>query len=74
MFYVLAVLIVLAALASVLSESTRVVLLAVMAGDVRHKVEAIPGVKHADVEVVFDPQWDRAMMSDAAKLQLGMMW
>jgi len=46
----------------------------VMAGDVRHKVEAIPGVKHADVEVVFDPQWDRAMMSDAAKLQLGMMW
>ena len=46
----------------------------VMAGDVRHKVEMIPGVKHADVEVVFDPQWDRTMMSDAAKLQLGMMW
>ena len=46
----------------------------VLAGDVRHKVEAIPGVKHADVEVVFDPQWDRTMMSDAAKLQLGMMW
>ena len=46
----------------------------VLAGDVRHKVEAIPGVKHADVEVVFDPQWDRSMMSDAAKLQLGMMW
>lgn len=46
----------------------------VLAGDVRHKVEAIPGVKHADVEVVFDPVWDRSMMSDAAKLQLGMMW
>jgi probable FeS assembly SUF system protein SufT len=46
----------------------------VLAGDVRHKVEAIPGVKHAEVEVVFDPVWDRTMMSDAAKLQLGMMW
>jgi probable FeS assembly SUF system protein SufT len=46
----------------------------VLAGDVKHKVEAIPGVKHADVEVVFDPVWDRSMMSDAAKLQLGMMW
>ena len=46
----------------------------VLAGDVRHKVESIPGVKHADVEVVFDPVWDRTMMSDAAKLQLGMMW
>ena len=46
----------------------------VLAGDVRHKVEAIPGVKTAEVEVVFDPVWDRTMMSDAAKLQLGMMW
>lgn len=46
----------------------------VLAGDVRHKVEAIPGVKHADVEVVFDPVWDRTMMSEAARLQLGMMW
>src|SRR5437764_11529748 len=46
----------------------------VLAGDVRHKIESIPGVKHADVEVVFDPQWDRTMMSEAAKLQLGMYW
>jgi len=46
----------------------------VLAGDVRHKVESIPGVKTAEVEVVFDPVWDRSMMSDAAKLQLGMMW
>ena len=46
----------------------------VLAGDVRHKVESLPGVKHAEVEVVFDPVWDRSMMSDAAKLQLGMMW
>jgi len=46
----------------------------VLATDVKHKIESLPGVKSADVEVVFDPQWDRSMMSDAAKLQLGMMW
>jgi len=46
----------------------------VLASDVKMKVEAIPGVNNADVEVVFDPVWDRSMMSDAAKLQLGMMW
>jgi probable FeS assembly SUF system protein SufT len=46
----------------------------VLASDVKHKVEALPGVKNANVEVVFDPVWDRSMMSDAAKLQLGMMW
>jgi probable FeS assembly SUF system protein SufT len=46
----------------------------VLANDVRGKIEAIPGVKTADVEVVFDPVWDRSMMSEAAKLQLGMMW
>ncbi|HJT18255.1 MAG TPA: putative Fe-S cluster assembly protein SufT [Thermoanaerobaculia bacterium] len=46
----------------------------VLAHDVRSKIEALPGVKSADVEVVFDPVWDRTMMSDAAKLQLGMMW
>lgn len=46
----------------------------VLANDVRSKIEALPGVKTADVEVVFDPVWDRSMMTDAAKLQLGMMW
>ena len=46
----------------------------VLATDVKHKIESLPGVKFADVEVVFDPVWDRSMMSDAAKLQLGMMW
>ncbi|HZS11262.1 MAG TPA: putative Fe-S cluster assembly protein SufT [Nitrospirales bacterium] len=46
----------------------------VLAHDVRSKIESLPGVKSADVEVVFDPVWDRTMMSDAAKLQLGMMW
>jgi probable FeS assembly SUF system protein SufT len=46
----------------------------VLASDVRSKIESLPGVKSADVEVVFDPVWDRSMMSEAAKLQLGMMW
>ena len=43
----------------------------VLASDVRGKVELLPSVKTADVEVVFDPVWDRSMMSEAAKLQLG---
>ena len=46
----------------------------VLASDVKTKLEALPGVKNADVEVVFDPVWDRSMMSEAARLQLGMMW
>jgi probable FeS assembly SUF system protein SufT len=46
----------------------------VLASDVKHKVEALPGVHIAEVEVVFDPVWDRSMMSEAARLQLGMMW
>ncbi len=37
------------------------------------KLNSIPGVRRANVEIVFDPPWDREMMSDAAKLQLGMM-
>jgi probable FeS assembly SUF system protein SufT len=46
----------------------------VLAGDVKMKIEQLPGVRNANVEVVFDPVWDRSMMSEAARLQLGMMW
>ncbi|HXI14404.1 MAG TPA: putative Fe-S cluster assembly protein SufT [Thermoanaerobaculia bacterium] len=46
----------------------------VLATDVEGKVRSLPTVKDANVQVVFDPAWDRSMMSDAAKLQLGMMW
>jgi probable FeS assembly SUF system protein SufT len=46
----------------------------VLASDVKSKVESLPGVANAEVEVVFDPVWDRSMMSEAARLQLGMMW
>ena len=46
----------------------------VLAHDVKTKIETLPGVKNAEVEVVFDPAWDRSMMSEAAKLQLGLYW
>ena len=46
----------------------------VLATDVRTKILAIPGIDNAIVDIVFDPVWDRNMMSEAAKLQLGMMW
>ena len=45
----------------------------VLQSEVRDKVLGIPGVKFANIEVVFEPQWTQALMSDAAKLQLGMM-
>jgi len=41
--------------------------------DVETKIKSVPGVKEADIQVVFDPPWNQAMMSDAARLQLGMM-
>lgn len=40
--------------------------------DVRAKSLSVDGVSGVDVELVFDPPWDRAMMSDEARLQLGM--
>ena len=45
----------------------------VLVDDVRRKVLGVPGVKEADVELVFDPPWDPSMMTEAARLQLGMM-
>ena len=44
----------------------------VLAQDVKDKIEALPGVDQADVEVVFDPQWNQNMMTEAARLQLGL--
>ncbi len=42
-------------------------------GEVRDKVQAIPGVTAAKVDVVWDPPWDQTRMSEAARLELGMM-
>lgn len=41
-------------------------------GEVKQKVEAVAGVTAADVELVWDPSWNPSMMSEAARLQLGM--
>lgn len=40
--------------------------------DVRQKVLSIANVSDVHVDLIFEPPWDRAMMSDEAKLQLGM--
>ena len=42
-------------------------------GEVEKKVEAIPEVKSADVELVWEPPWSRDLMSEAALLTLGMV-
>ena len=41
--------------------------------DMEAKIMALPGVRDVDVEVVFEPPWDRSMMSEAARLDLGFM-
>lgn len=41
--------------------------------DVRMKVESVEGVKNVDVNLVFEPVWDKDMMSDEAKLELGFL-
>jgi metal-sulfur cluster biosynthetic enzyme len=44
----------------------------ILVDDVRTKLEMIPTVAEADVELVFDPPWNRSMMSDAARLETGL--
>ena len=44
----------------------------VLVADVRDKLELIPTVAEADVELVFDPPWNRTMMSEVARLETGM--
>jgi probable FeS assembly SUF system protein SufT len=45
----------------------------ILVDDVRCKVEAVPTVSAADVELTFDPPWNHSMMSDVAKLETGML-
>jgi len=45
----------------------------VIAHDAKQKILAIPSVKSAEIEIVFDPPWDQSKMSDIAKLELGML-
>ena len=41
--------------------------------DIRMKVESVEGVKSLDVQLVFEPEWDKDMMSDEAELELGFL-
>ena len=45
----------------------------VLQADAQGKILSIPGVKRANVEMVIDPPWNPSRMSEAAKLQLGML-
>ena len=45
----------------------------ILVADVRDKLEMIPTVAEADVELVFDPPWNRSMMSEVARLETGML-
>lgn len=41
--------------------------------DVRQKVESVNGITSATINLVFEPEWDRDMMSEEAKLELGFL-
>ncbi len=40
--------------------------------DINMKLESIHGVRNVNVELVFEPEWDKSMMSEEAKLDLGL--
>jgi len=44
-----------------------------IAEDVRQKISAVEGVKEAKVNLVFEPEWTKEMMSEEAKLELGFL-
>jgi metal-sulfur cluster biosynthetic enzyme len=41
--------------------------------DVKMKIESVEGVKSVKVNLVFEPEWDRSMMSEEAQLELGLL-
>jgi FeS assembly SUF system protein len=41
--------------------------------DVQEKIEALPGVLDCHVQLTFDPPWNKEMMSEEAKLELGFL-
>ena len=44
-----------------------------MPGEVEMRVLSVPGVRDAEVKLVWDPPWDPSKMSDEARLELGML-
>jgi probable FeS assembly SUF system protein SufT len=45
----------------------------ILTQDVREKIEQIPTVERAEVELVFDPPWNQSMMSEEARLEAGLL-
>jgi probable FeS assembly SUF system protein SufT len=45
----------------------------VLAQEAKSKIEALPGVDEANVELVWDPPWNQAMISETGKMQLGIL-
>ena len=41
--------------------------------DIRMKIESIEEVKNVDIQLVFEPEWNKDMMSEEAKLELGFL-
>lgn len=41
--------------------------------DMRIKLESIEGIKTVDINIVFEPEWNKDMMSEEAKLELGFL-
>lgn len=41
--------------------------------DVRQKIESVEGIQGANINLVFEPEWDKDMMSEEAKLELGFL-
>lgn len=46
----------------------------VLVGDVEHRIALVPNVEQVVVNLVFDPPWDREMMSEEAQLETGMFF
>jgi len=44
-----------------------------MPAEIEAKVRSISGVSDVSIDLVWDPPWDQSKMSEAARLQLGMM-
>jgi FeS assembly SUF system protein len=42
--------------------------------EVENKIAAVPGVENVELELVWDPPYTMEMMSESARLQLGLMW
>ena len=45
----------------------------VIADEVKQKVNGVPGVGDVKLELVWDPPWDQSMISEAARLQMGLL-